>query len=134
MSIFDSYNNLPEDYIPDNRNKRHKCPCLDIMTGETVKHIFDIPFDIKSECSNVEIIYKLGVEVVIDKVLNADAIVDDNEGHSVITVVLSPEESLKFKDTPLSAHVQLKFMMNDDSITYSEIYPIKVRDALDSNI
>ena len=57
----------PENYIPDNRPKCIK-PCgINIMTGESAIHSFEIPFNVEEDCKYIEIIYKLGLDIVILK-------------------------------------------------------------------
>lgn len=142
-NMFDLYPQ-PEDYIPYNRPRRPKKFSLDIMTGETSSHTFEIPFDVKKECKDVQVIYKLGIEVVLMKSWSDEEIeVDTFDGNmqigqeikhietSTVTCPLTREETLIFHNTCLNTQVQLKFVMNDDSITYSEVYPVKVMDSLD---
>lgn len=135
MDMFDNYPS-PEGYIPDNREVPFENYGLTIMAGETASHSFDIPFDVNEDCNGVEIIYKLGLTVVLTKIPNSGniAVIRDDSGefcYTNITVVLSEEETLLFKDTLLDAFVQLKFIMKDNSIQYSEICPITIEDALD---
>lgn len=124
----------PDDYKPNNYPRCKCCKKLEIMAGETAIHSFDIPFNVEDDCSLVEVIYKLGLEPVVIKnnMYYLDIWVGD-DGKSIITCKLSPEETLLFKNTTLDAHVQLKFYMNDGSIVYSEIYKVFMKDALDAN-
>ena len=124
----------PDDYKPDNYPKC-RCPKrLEIMAGETAIHTFDVPFNVEDDCSLVEVIYKLGIKPIVVKnnMYYLDILVDE-DGKSIITCKLSPEETLLFKNTTLDTHVQLKFYMNDGSIVYSEIYEVFMKDALDVN-
>lgn len=132
MSMFKNYPQ-PEDYIPDNRPKCHKPFRLDIMAGETATHTFEIPFNVVESCSNVEVIYKLGLKDIITKSVNlsGEDVVETECNHSIITCRLSEEETKLFANTLLDAKVQLKFYMIDDSIAYSEIYNIILVDSLD---
>ena len=136
MGMFDNYPQ-PEDYVPDNRPKCPEKFHLDIMTGETASHTFDVPFDVTDEhfgCSEVEVIYKLGLKVIIRKTSEDLDIVPIEKPNgfvfTAITCHLSADETLYFHNTLLSARVQLRFTMNDNSIQYSEIYPVKVIDSL----
>ena len=130
------FNNYPqpEDYIPNNRHI--KCPefKLDIMTGETSKHTFEIPFDVNTDCIDVEVIYKLGVKPVVIKNSYSLEILSDEEKHtSTITCTLNADETKLFADTLLNTRVQIKFYMNDSSIMFSDIYRVKVVDSLENN-
>ena len=132
MSMFKNYPQ-PEDYIPDNRPKCHKPFRLDIMAGETATHTFEIPFNVVESCSNVEVIYKLGLKDIITKSVNlsGEDVLETESNHSIITCRLSEEETKLFANTLLDAKVQLKFYMIDNSIAYSEIYNIILVDSLD---
>ena len=122
----------PEDYKPNNYPKCHFRKPLEIMAGETTVHSFDVPFNVEDDTSLCEVIYRLGTETVIvkDSAMYLDITVLDN-GTSIVTCTLKPEETLIFKNTALDTYVQLKFYMNNGMITYSEIYRVKVTDALD---
>ena len=129
MSMFDNYPQS-EDYIPNNRPKCHKPLELTIMTGETASHTFDIPFNIDESCGEVEVIYKLGLTPILVK--NSFFLDITSEGnHSIIKCDLSADDTALFKNVDLDARVQIKFYMNNSSIVYSEIYPVKVTNALD---
>lgn len=123
----------PEGYTPNNRIRCHGRKPITLMAGETTTHTFDVPFDIKKDTTNLEIIYKLGLSPVLVKDETEVEIGDyDEEKHqSVLTCVISSEESKLFADTLLKASVQIKFIMTDGSTLYTEIYTIKLKDALD---
>lgn len=135
MGMFDNYPQ-PEDYIPDNRPRpKHKHE-ITIMTGETASHTFDVPFDVNEDCIDIEVIYKLGLNVIITKKSNELDIVSKEKGdwhYSSVTSSLSSEETALFHDTLLDANVQIKFTMKDGAIQYSEIYKVDVQDSLDGN-
>lgn len=131
MSMFDNYPQS-SDYIPNNRPRHCKHKRLDIMAGETAKHTFEVPFNVEEECDSFEVIYLLGIAPVIIK--NTDSLeVDVEEHHSTITSNLTADETSIFANTLLEAKVQLKFFMLDDTITYSDIYTIKLKTALDAS-
>ena len=53
-----------------------------------------------------------------------------NWKYSVLTTHLSDEDTMLFHGTYLDAKVQIKFIMKDYTVQYSEIYPITVVDSL----
>lgn len=122
----------PDDYVPNNRPKCHKPFKLDIMTGETAIHTFEIPFDVKEVCDVVEVIYKSGLTPEIVKNDSELEIITDDWGHSIITCTLSAEETSLFTNTLLDTKVQLKFYMKNQDVTYSDIYNVKVVNSLDN--
>ena len=123
----------PDDYKPNNYPRCKCCKKLEIMTGETSIHSFDIPFNVEEVCTIVEVIYKLGIEPVIIKNNYYLEFIAEPDGTSIVTCKLTPEETLLFKNTALDTHVQLKFYMKNGSIAYSEIYKVFVSDSLDAN-
>lgn len=131
----------PDDYIPCNRPRPYKDSQITIMTGETSVHSFEIPFDVKTMCEDVEVIYKLGLSVVLTKENeNDDLSIDDYDSDthsSIVSCVLSPSETMLFADTLLDTSVQLRFIMKDiegkydaGDIVFSNIYPVTVIDSL----
>ncbi len=132
MSIFDNYPQ-PADYIPNNRPKCHQPFKLDIMVGETAIHSFDIPFNVDEVCTNYEIIYKLGVEVVLTKKKPDITVTTEDDGTSIISCIITPAETALFNSVILDTHVQIKFIMKTEETVYSEIYKVTVRNSLDKN-
>ena len=124
----------PDDYKPDNYPKCWHFKQIEIMTGETAIHTFEVPFNVEDECQVCEVIYKLGLEPVIIKTSLYDLEIEvEQDGSSIVICRLKPEETLLFKDTVLDTHVQLKFYMEDGQVSYSDIYKVYVKDSLDSN-
>lgn len=121
----------PEDYIPDNHPRCWKEPKLEIMCGETAHHTFDIPFNVEETCTNVEVIYKLGLTDVIVRGKEFLDITIMENNTSVIVCNLSNEDTLLFKNNLLSKKVQIKFYLKDGSISFSNIYDITTIDAID---
>ncbi len=122
----------PSDYIPDNRPKCFKPFKLDIMVGETSVQSFDIPFNVEEDCINWEIIYKLGLEVVLTKKKEDIDIITEDDGTSILTCVLTPAETKLFTSTILDTFVQIKFTMKSDDVIYSDIYKVIIRNSLDA--
>lgn len=132
MSMFDNYPQS-SDYIPNNRPHCCKHKGLDIMTGETAEHIFEIPFNVEEDCLSVEVIYKQGLKPVIIKDESQIDIVITEHNTSVITCVLTPSETLLFSNSLLNTRVQLKFYMTNKTVSYSDIYKVKIVNSLDAN-
>lgn len=122
----------PEGYVPNNRPRCCRPHDITIMAGETAEHSFEIPFNIGEVCNNVEVIYKLGLTDVLVKDVNSTDLYETEHGNTIIKIVLSSVETVLFAHTLLNASVQIKFYMKDGEISYSEIYPIKLSNALDA--
>lgn len=129
------FNNYPQpnDYIPDNRPKCFCPPKLDIMVGETSVQSFDIPFDVETDCSDWEIIYKVGLEIVLTKKKGDISIIKQDNNTSLISCVITPTETKLFNSTILDTFVQIKFVMKNKDTIYSDIYKVKIKNALDSH-
>lgn len=133
MEMFDKFDNIPEGYIPNNRPRCIKPFKLDIMTGETASHSFEVPFDVQEECLEYEVIYKLGLKQIIIRNSWTLDVQKTEKGTSIITCNLSSDETKLFENSSLKARVQLKFYLNNNAITFSEIYNVTVRDSLEVN-
>ena len=119
----------PSDYIPNNRHiccKPHK---LEIMAGETAIHTFEVPLDVEN-LESFEVIYQLGIRPVIIKD-NYQVEYDAHKDSSTITCTLYPHETKKFGNTCLNARVQIKFYMEDNTISYSEVYKVYISNSID---
>ena len=127
------FNNYPGP-TPDNRRFCLPRDILTIMAGETTEHsfeFFNMDLSDDSFASDFKLIYKLGLEVVLEKSKDKCTIVYD--GHkSIVTCVLSETETSLFANTLLDAFVQFKFNVSDGTTRYSDIMEIKLEDALDS--
>lgn len=128
--MFDRYPQ-PEEYIPDNRPRPRKEKEVTIMAGETTIHSFEVPAVTEQGADNFRIIYKLGLDIVVEKSKN-DPDVEVNTGKcmSIITCTLDPEETNIFRNTLLDAWVQVIFEMKDGSTACTEILKIKLEDSL----
>lgn len=124
----------PDDYIPNNRRKC-KCKCgLKIMTGESTSHSFEIPFNVSKDCLDYQIIYRYNLNhyLIITKD-RIETIIDEDKNTSILTCSLSAEETMLFEHNLLDADVQIKFFMLDNSVTFTEVYKIKVTKSLDND-
>ena len=133
-NMFDNY---PQDseYIPNNRHKKFCKNEITIMAGETTTHTFEVPFNVDEQTQTFDIIYKLGFEdVLIKDKKECTTLYDEEINKTFITCLLHFGETRLFANTVLSAHVQIRFTMLDGTVSYSEIYPIKLMTALDVNV
>ena len=132
MSMFNNYPQ-PSDYIPNNRPVPCCCKKIEIMAGETTSHSFEVPFDVEESTINYEVLYKLGTEVVLIKDKNK-CFLTKEDSKSIISCSLSREDTLLFANTLLNAEVQIRFTMRDLSTLYTEIYKVKLCNALDGKL
>lgn len=122
----------PGDYIPDNHPKFCEPFKLDIMTGETAIHSFEIPFNVITDCEAVEVIYNVGINIILSRITSELDIHVEENNHSIITCTLSSDDTMLFRNTLLDTQVQIKFTMRDKKIVYSDIYPVHVVDSLEA--
>ena len=133
FDIEDIFNDIPKSEIPNNRPVFSPCEPLTIVTGETTKQTFDIPFDISSTCESYELLYTLGWKVILTKTSNdVETIYDPETDVTVIECILSSDETKMFANSLLETRLQIKFMLLDGGQAYSYIYPIKVITTLDN--
>ena len=126
----------PDDYKPDNYPKCHHKHELTIMAGENTSHTFEVPFNVETDTLDYDILYQLGVTLLITKNKRyCETIVDEDKYHptTFITCSLSSSETLLFANTAREARVQIRFRMKDLSTVYTEIYTIKLMDSLDAS-
>ena len=131
----DMFRNYPQDknYIPNNRPKPFAEFRLDIMTGETSIHTFEVPFNVEEQCDNFEVIYQLGIKpIIIKNMYSLDTIITE-DNTSFITCKLSSAETKMFENTCLDSKVQLKFYRKDGTTVFSDIYKVYVNDSLELN-
>lgn len=133
----DMFKNYPQpsDYTPNNRRIPIPKDIITIMSGETTTHSFEVPLDYEKDIVDYRAIYKLGLEVVLEKTMEECApVYDKNRMMSILTWKLSPSETMLFRNTLLDAKVQLRFSLIDGSIAFSDIMDIKLEDSLQSAI
>ena len=133
IDMFENYDNMNPDYIPDNRPKCH-CHCgLKLMTGETTTHSFEIPFDVEKDVKDYQIIYRYNLNEILIKNKNEIEVIsyDDETHKSIISCTISADESKLFNSLTLDCFAQVKFINLDDTISYSVIYKVKISDAID---
>lgn len=126
---------------PCNIVKRLDCDFDYITVGGTTEHTFIVPINIEESVKALDIYYKYGLDVVLDKTLNdITYYVDEDKNTTAIKCVLSPSDTSLFKDWYRDATVQLKITLIDEdsdeeddkegSVLYSDIYYLKVLKSL----
>ena len=106
--------NFTETIRPSNRRK-YICndKIEDIVLGSTSTHVFDLAFNYTEYVQESKVIYKQGLHTVLEKdpINNPDTfLIDENDNRTIITIILTPEETLQFKPNYLTTTVQLKIL------------------------
>lgn len=132
MGMFDNYPQ-PEGYIPDNRVKD---VCMEdedtiIVNGTTV-HVFRLNFSYSELCSSFEAIYESGLDAgfsVKSTDLGGPFSIDEEDGHTFITITLTPEMTAPFKPIR-DAYAQMRLTMKDGTTIYGDMNKLRVIDTL----
>lgn len=135
MGMYDNYNNIDINYIPDNRfgficlNKGYKDT---IIPGATCSNVFKIPADYENDVKEITIFYKQGLNIIFT--LSKDDVKFKKyvNNFSFLTVKLTPEYTSLFNWYNNDACTQIKITLNDGSIIYSIVYKLKIIKALDN--
>lgn len=131
-SMFDNYPQ-PSGYIPDNRTKE---VCMEdedvlIVNGTTV-HVYKLNFLYSELCSSFEAIYESGLDAgfsLKSTDLGGPFSIDEEDGHTYITITLSPEMTKSFE--PLrDAYAQMKLGMKDGTTIYGDMNKLRIIDTL----
>lgn len=129
MSKLDKFQ--PTTYS-DNRFKTLDLDKIDdIIIGASCTHIFHLGFRYSEYVKSSKIIYKQGFETVLVKYPKDYKLEETPNGHTFLTVVLTPEETLKFRQTLLSTKVQMQVVNVDGETLYNIATNLLVRAPLD---
>lgn len=128
--MFDNYNNISSDYIPNNRVRKLPHPIVKyIRRGETTTHTFKFPLEL-GQYEKILVTYKQDFKIVVEK-SDLEITKEVKEDCISLTVNLSQEDTLKF--IPIEAAVQFKFLV-DDKVSVSKIFPVFVGEVLNQEV
>ena len=136
--MFKSYDDLPENYVPNNTEYIQVLEDVrEIARGTTGKHMFIIA-GIYDNFEAIQITYTQNSGIVLEKDANDVAIssvpVEGEEQESItIEVPLTQEETLKF-NAHTNAYVQLKLKDKSGKVYTSDVYRIIVYEALNDTV
>lgn len=140
MPIFANYNDIPEDYVPDNRIRflRVDCDQKDaIVIGGSTMHAFVLDGNANIDTKDIFIYYKQGSEIKLikDKPQLDIEVVEESGSlpYSIIGVNLSPKETSLFNDYNKDLELQMKLILVDDSVIYTCIYKLRTVRTLDAS-
>lgn len=147
------FNNYENKTIPDNRYKflPLKPEYKDVIVkGAEAHHCFKIPYSI-DDIQEVEVIYFQGIKETLiipnDRIILSNSYEEDEEEEPIeqgevlksiepnqdycwAKYTITEEESLLFNWYNKQVQVQLKVILNDDTVEYSGIYKIKILPTL----
>lgn len=119
-----------------NSDNRFRCLGIDkddeIIIGGTCTHIFILPFLYSQYVTDSKIIYKQGLNVVLEKDPQSYILEEDTEKNvTTLTLKLSPAETALFKRNLLDAFVQMRIINTDGEVLYNRLNRLIVREPLD---
>ena len=114
-----------------NPNNKHEFLFEDktdvIVIGGNCEHIFKVPFLFSNYVKSSKVIYKQGLDTILEIELNESNVIENTAiSETTIVVRLTPMQTLLFKDTLLNTFVQLKIINTSDTILYDDPHYIKV--------
>ena len=140
--LFYKYDNLPEDYVPDNSSPIYDCGLEQVIVrGTTPRHSFVLPYSIATKLSGglskAIITYKQGITTILEKTLDDISIIEDEEtGETIIYFTLTQEESYLFEPTNLNnlVDIQIKLILSEGDVLVTPVYHMAVVDSLNQDI
>lgn len=129
MGMFDNYNNIDPDYIPNNRFKRIPCKRNHIVSGGTNTLVFEVPPHYNEGLLKVSIIFNQKDRLIVVK--NPSSITLGEHGLFIECKIDSTESRL-FGNTYLDTLVQLKLEYNNKTL-YTDLDKIEVIQTLDDD-
>lgn len=153
--MFWKFDNLPENYIPDNHSRyicgENKCYAT-IVRGTTPRHSFCLPYDLvqavgedSGDIVSLVVTYKQGLNIVLEKtekyIQYIDDKVDENgneldDNECIIYFTLTQEETNLFKPTNPNnlVEVQIKIMLSGEDVLVTPLYFMQVLDSLHNEV
>lgn len=129
--MFDNYQNLDPDYIPDNIHRWHLPPdgVRNIVRGTTPEHFIHVPFKLDSDVDNLLITYKQRY-TFIEKTLD-DVYTKENDKDDIIYFQFTEEETNSFKAIPNEpCKIQMRVLLKNHDVIASDTYEVEVLDVL----
>lgn len=122
-----------ENFTPttssDNRPLARQADIEGIVRGATCIHMFKLPIDTEEDIKEYKVSYKQGLHTILEKSAN-DCELEASDLGIFARVLVSPEESRLFNAYNKYTFVQIAIMLLDDTITYSDMYRLKVADSI----
>lgn len=129
--MFESYDNLPTDYIPNNRTSQiHIEKGDEFIIGGSCSFSFRFNSISEDDIDDINFIYKSGVETYLVKKMNELTITPSNCGGIIVTSSLHPDETLNAKPIR-DMFIQVRFVLKNGEIVYSNKAQLDVISTLD---
>lgn len=132
MEILDIFEPTTEN--PINTHKYLKQEDIsEVIIGGTCTHTFFLPlFSYSEKVKECKIIYKQGLNIVLERV-PVDDEVEENDCGTKITIVLEPDETKLFKKEYVDSFVQLRIVDVDGYVLYNKLNPLNIIKPLDAS-
>ena len=141
LDMFNKYDNLPSDYIPNNEWRFAKMKEEEVIVpGSTCFHVCELPFwfsDLAIQVAEIEAIYNQGLDLkAVLRYSQGDITIyetEDLEWNKKTFVHISLNESItsSFNFYNQCCYLQLKIILEDGSISYERKIPIRIEPTTD---
>lgn len=131
--MFNEYERIDPDYVPDNRRGFCWFDDRDELTiGATARHTFRLDFPFSEICDGCSVIYRQSIGKVLEITMDDPrmSIAEREDGTSVIEVALEADDTRAFV-RHRRTQAQLRLELKSGEIVYGEINEIAVIDPLD---
>lgn len=134
MGVLDNYT---QTIISDNRHQfiDSNEDKDEIIIGGSCTNTFELPFLYSKYIKEGEVIYKQGLDVLLELPISLDMI-EENErcSFSIVQVNLNPSQTSLFKNTILDAYCQIRLIDINDNVMFDEPHKLKVSKPLKENL
>lgn len=129
MGMFDNYNNIDPEAIPDNRRRCFPRKGNSIVAGGTSSLAFELPSYYSEGVQKITIIFSQEQRIIMEKD-PASVVIDGCKMY--VECSLGSTETREFGNTLLDTSVQLKLEYFDRTL-YTEIEKVNVMQTLDND-
>lgn len=102
----------------------------DIIIGATCTHIFHLGFKYSEYVKSSKVIYKQGLDVILTKYPISYNLEETKYGTTFLTLVLTPEDTIKFRDAHLTTTVQIQITNVNGETLYNIPSKLIVKEPL----
>lgn len=125
MKILD---NFRETFNSDNRARFMSVDHTDeLIIGGSCTHIFEFPFSYSHYVKSCSIVYKQGLNIVLDIPITPEMVKESLSGmFSSIIVKLTPLQTQLFNNTILDTFCQARLINIEDEVLFDEPHYLKI--------
>ena len=129
MGMFDNYNNIDPEAIPDNRRKRFPKKGNCIVAGGTSTLVFELPSYYAEDVQRITVIFDQEQRIIMEK---SPSSVTVDGCRMFVECKLDSTETKEFGNTLLDTMVQLKLEYLDKTL-FTEMEKVNVMQTLEGD-